>query len=130
MFFSPTCISKKEMHMFRRAFLATELILLFFQKNFKWHCHQDTKKVTTILMHHSKSQFWGKNKKMKKMNFAQNSFFLFGFQACEVLFARKLLLDKFAKKASFLLQHHLLWNKKMKMISKKKQRSLKSCLKL
>ena len=101
------------------------LILLFFQKNFKWQCHQDTKKVTTILMHHSKSQFWGKNKKMKKMNFAQNSFFLFVFQACKVLFAWKLLLDKFAKKASFVLQHHLLWNKKMKMISKKKQRSPK-----
>ena len=65
----------------------SELILLFFQKNFKWHWHQDRKKVTTILMHHSKSQFWGKNKKMKKMNFAQNSFFLFVFQACKILFA-------------------------------------------
>ena len=61
----------------------SELILLFFRKNFKCHCHQDTKKVTTILMHQRKSQVWGKNKKMKKMNFAQNSFFLFLFQACK-----------------------------------------------
>ena len=110
--------------------LVSVLISLFFQKNFKWHCHQDTKKVTTILTHHSKSQFWEKKKKMKKINFAQNSFFLFVFQACQVLFALNLLLAKFAKQVAFFLKHYLFWNRKMKMISKKKQRSPKPCFKL
>ena len=64
------------------------------------------------------------------MNFAQNSFCLFVFQACKVLFAEKLLLAKFAKKIVFFFRHHLLWKKKMKMISRKKQRSPKFSLKL
>jgi len=92
------------------------LILLFFQKTLNDIIIQTQKKVLTILIHHRKNQFWEKTRKMKKINFAQSSFFvLFGFQPCKVLFAWNLLLAKCAKKLHFFLwPTYLLWNPKYK----------------
>ena len=66
-----------------------------------------------------------KNKKMKKINFAQNSFFLFGFQACEVVFCMKVTFRQVCKKSFVFATTSLSLEQKIKMISNKKQRSPK-----
>jgi hypothetical protein len=69
------------------------------KKNSEWQCHQDTKKVVTILMHHSKSQFWRKNKKNKKINSAQNPFFFAWFLSMSSSFCMKVTFSQVCKKS-------------------------------